>query len=247
MGPFADPRAGADDLTAKARIRNAAMDLFAEFGEDRTSMRNIASRAGVTVGLVVHHFKTKDGIRRAVEQLVVDHFAQTIAQVPVDGTPRQVATARDVAVKEMLESNPAVVNYLRRALLDPAGSKGQLLQRLTELTRTELIKARDAGIANAERSGSTQIIDIMVRQLGQLFLQPMIDTMWDQVSRPDESDDDKPTLHVAVRSSGPAPSARHRNTSACAAGEVVWRPAGPLPAAGPRPSTGAEHCHATSR
>jgi hypothetical protein len=104
----------------------------------------------------------------------------------------------------MLESNPAVVNYLRRALLDPAGSKGQLLQRLTELTRTELIKARDAGIANAQRSGSTQIIDIMVRQLGQLFLQPMIDTMWDQVSRPDESDDDKPTLHVAVRSSGHA-------------------------------------------
>ncbi|HEU0190752.1 MAG TPA: helix-turn-helix domain-containing protein [Mycobacterium sp.] len=199
MAPIASPRASADDLTAKARIRNAAMDLYAEFGEDGTSMRDIAARAGVTVGLVVHHFKTKDGIRSAVEELVVDYFAHAIAQAPVDGTPRQVALARDASVTKMLESNPAVVDYLRRALLDPAGLRGELLQRLTELTRTELVKARTTGIASGRRSESTQIIDIMVRQLGRLFLQPMIDTMWGHVAGPDESDGGKPELIVAVR------------------------------------------------
>jgi AcrR family transcriptional regulator len=213
MEPIADPRAGADDLTAKARIRNAAMDLYAEFGEDRTSMRNIASKAGVTVGLVVHHFKTKDGIRSAVEQLVVDYFAQTIAQTPVDGTPREIAARRDAAVREMLESHPAVVNYLRRALLDPAGSAGHLLQRLTELTRTELVKARAAGIASRHRNESTQIIDIMVRQLGRLFLQPMIDTVWSQVLGRDESADDKPALEVAVRSGKSYPVKRRHSVA----------------------------------
>jgi AcrR family transcriptional regulator len=203
MGPSTDPRAGADDLTAKARIRNAAMDLYAEFGEDRTSMRAIASAAGVTVGLLVHHFKTKDGIRDAVEQLVVDYFAQAIAQAPADGTKGEITAARNAAVEQMLESNPAVVNYLRRALLDPAGQKGQLLERLTELTRSELTKARDVGIASAHRRDSTQIIDIVVRQLGQLFLQPMIDTMWDHVSGPDESEADKPALLVTVRDPKP--------------------------------------------
>lgn len=199
MGTSADPRAGVDDLTAKARIRNVAMDLYAEQGEDRISMRAIATAAGVTVGLLVHHFKTKDGIRTAVEQLIVDYFAQAVAQAPTTGTPREVATARDAAVERMLESNPAVVNYLRRALLDPNGSKSQLLQRLTELTRSEVAKAREAGIASTHRRDSTQIIEIIVRQLGQLFLQPMIDTMWDQVSGPDESDDDKPVLTVHVQ------------------------------------------------
>ncbi|QYA99619.1 TetR/AcrR family transcriptional regulator (plasmid) [Rhodococcus sp. USK10] len=203
LGPRTDPRAGADDLTAKARIRNTAMDLYAEFGEERTSMRAIAAAAGVTVGLLVHHFKTKDGIRDAVEQLVVDHFAQAIEQAPASGDPRESASARDAAVEEMLESNPAVVNYLRRALLDPAGSKGQLLERLTDLTRTELAKARDAGLASPHRRDSTQIIDIMVRQLGQLFLQPMIDTMWDQVSGSDESGAEKPVLTVTVRDPDP--------------------------------------------
>ncbi|MFQ6330921.1 TetR/AcrR family transcriptional regulator [Nocardia sp. CWNU-33] len=202
MTTNADPRAGVDDLTGKARIRNAAMDLYAEFGEDRTSMRAIAAAAGVTVGLLVHHFKTKDRIRDAVEQLVVDYFAQAIAQAPGNGTPREVAAARDAAVEHMLSSNPAVVNYLRRALLDPAGPKGQLLERLTELTRNELTKARDAGIASTRRRDSTQIIDIIIRQLGRLFLQPMVDSMWDQVAEPDETDDDKPALIVTVRLPG---------------------------------------------
>jgi AcrR family transcriptional regulator len=41
-----DPRASGEDLTAKTRIRNAAMDLHAEYGEDHTSMRAIAAAAG---------------------------------------------------------------------------------------------------------------------------------------------------------------------------------------------------------
>ena len=49
-----DPRATVDDLTAKARIRNTALDLYATHGEDRISLRAIAAEAGVAVGLVQH-------------------------------------------------------------------------------------------------------------------------------------------------------------------------------------------------
>jgi len=63
VAPQLSPRAGDQDLTAKARIRNAALDLYASQGEDRTSMRAIAAAAGVTVGLLVHHYGTKDNIR----------------------------------------------------------------------------------------------------------------------------------------------------------------------------------------
>jgi len=59
-----------------------------------------------------------------VEQLVVDYFAQAIAQVPVGGTPAEIGAARDAAVQEMLAANPAVVNYLRRAVLDPSPPGG---------------------------------------------------------------------------------------------------------------------------
>lgn len=72
MALMANPRASDEDLTAKARIRNTALDLYAQYGEERISLRAVASEAGVTLGLVQHHFKTKAGLREAVDQLVVD-------------------------------------------------------------------------------------------------------------------------------------------------------------------------------
>lgn len=199
-----DPRAREDDLTAKARIRNAALDLYAEQGEDRVSMRAVATAAGVTVGLVQHHFKTKSGLRNAVEQLVVDYYAQAIAQVPDEGTPSEVATARDHAVQVMLATNPTVVNYLRRALLDPNGGGGPLLDRLTELSRSEVSRLRDAGLASTSRPESAQVIDLVVRQLGQLFLQPMVDTLWEQLSESEGGAGEKPRLMVTTRIPRPA-------------------------------------------
>ena len=41
----------------------------------------------------------------------------------------------------------------------------------------------------------------MVRQLGHLFLQPMIDAMWRQLAEPGATDADKPILEVRARSS----------------------------------------------
>lgn len=42
-------------------------------------MRSIAEAAGVTVGLVVHHFGTKDGLRAPLERRIVELFAEAIA------------------------------------------------------------------------------------------------------------------------------------------------------------------------
>ena len=191
-----DPRASFNDLTAKAKIRNAALDLYAERGEDRVSMRAVAAAANVTVGLVQHHFKTKDGLRNAVEQLIVDYHAQALADTPRDGMPAEVAAARDQAVRTMLEDHPPVVNYLRRALLDLAAGEGKLLARLTELSRNEVAKLRMAGSASTSKSEAEQVIGLMIRQLGHLFLQPMVDAMWNQLSGPDMAEASKPSLKV---------------------------------------------------
>ncbi|QBJ96471.1 TetR/AcrR family transcriptional regulator [Rhodococcus sp. ABRD24] len=194
-----DLRVSDEDLTAKARIRNAALELFAEQGADRVSMRAVAAAAGVTVGLVQHHFKTKEGLRNAVDQLIVDYHAQAIAQAPDEGSPAHIAAARDRSVRHMFETHPAVVNYVRRAMLDPASDNGRLFARLTDLSRSEIVKARESGLASTHRPESTQVIEIMVRQLGQLFLQPMVDVIWDRLSGPNAPADDKPELTVSIR------------------------------------------------
>ena len=188
---------GQRDLTAKARIRNAALELFAQFGEEGTSMRRIAEGAGVTVGLIVHHFGTKARLREEVELHVVDRFTEAIASVPTDGDPRSVSERRDQAVAEMLAAQPLVVTYLRRAALGLNGPESDLMRRLTQMAVDETAQARAAGLVSSGRSTAHTVIQTMTRQLGQLLLQPMIDSMWDQVGG-DDNATHKPTLVVRL-------------------------------------------------
>ena len=105
----------------------------------------------------------------------------------------------------MLTANPEVVNYMRRALLDPAGPRGHLLERLTELAGAEVSQLRRTGLASGQRPESSQVIGVMIRQFGHLFLQPMLDAMWRQLAGPDAPGTDKPVLQVRVQALEPPP------------------------------------------
>ena len=105
----------------------------------------------------------------------------------------------------MLAANPEVVNYLRRALLDPAGPRGHLLERLTELSSAEVSQLRRTGLASVKRAESAQVIGVVIRQLGHLFLQPMLDAMWQQLAGPDAPGTGKPVLEVRAQTPGPPP------------------------------------------
>ncbi|MFD6950794.1 TetR family transcriptional regulator [Nocardiopsis sp. TSRI0078] len=59
------------DLTARARIRDAAIECFGQRGFDVT-VRAIAEQAGVSPGLVIHHFGSKDKLRRACDDYIVN-------------------------------------------------------------------------------------------------------------------------------------------------------------------------------
>lgn len=194
-----NPRATNEDLTAKARIRNTALDLYSKSGPDRISLRAIASEAGVTLGLVQHHYKTKAGLRDAVDQLVVDYFAAALAEVPEADHPDDLAAARDDAVRRMLRANPPVVDYVRRALLDPSGENLHLLDVLVDLTAREVNTLRKTGRASTRRRESTQIVAVLVRQMGEMLLAPLVDAVWDRV---DSSESErKPRLRITVEES----------------------------------------------
>ena len=76
--PTGDP--AMDDRTTRARIRDAAIACFAENGIAGTTARKVASAAGVSPGLVIHHFGTMDGLRTACDE----HVALTIRNYKYD-------------------------------------------------------------------------------------------------------------------------------------------------------------------
>lgn len=60
-----------DDLTTTARIRDAAIEQFGEHGFS-VGLRVIAKAAGVSAALVIHHFGSKDGLRKACDDYVAE-------------------------------------------------------------------------------------------------------------------------------------------------------------------------------
>lgn len=192
------------DLTAKARIRNAALALFAENGPDAVSLRSVGAAAGVAHGLVVHHYQTKNGLQEAVEQYIIDRFAHALGEVPANLTAAEVARLRDAQVNEMLRAQPAIVDYMRRALLTPA-SNSSFADRLIELTVPRVRELRAASVASVEKPECVQVTELLVRYLGTLFLNPMVDKFWGSLERMEldvpagSSEIDKPIIDVRIR------------------------------------------------
>ena len=62
----------------RARIQQVALELFAEQGYERTSLREIAERLGVTKAALYYHFKSKEDIVRSFTE---DYFARMDALI----------------------------------------------------------------------------------------------------------------------------------------------------------------------
>lgn len=190
-----------EDLSARERLRDAGLRQFAAHGYEGTNLRAIAAEAGVTVGLIRHHFGSKEGLRDAVERWVVGRFAAAIesADLEADGAVAP-ARERDAAVAQMLEENPDAVDYLRREVLHLNGSTS-LVARLAVLTAESVDTMREAGHAARERHRVEQVVGVVVRQLGRLFLQPLVDQVVD-VFPEEERPAHVPLLSVGVRPGG---------------------------------------------
>ena len=57
----------------RSRVQEVALELFAEQGYEKTSLREIAERLGVTKAALYYHFKSKEDI---VHSLTDDYFAE---------------------------------------------------------------------------------------------------------------------------------------------------------------------------
>ena len=72
-----------ESATGRERIIAAAIELFAERGYAGASVRDIAARASVTGGLIVHHFGTKAALREECDAVVIE----SVFLVPGIGRP----------------------------------------------------------------------------------------------------------------------------------------------------------------
>jgi len=110
--PSARPTRAQQRLLSEERILAAARRMFAELGYDRTTIRAVASAAGVDAGLVMHYFGSKDLL-----------FARA-SEVPPDealtGTPDEVVEALLTSLGKRLTDEPTASLAVLRSMVTNA-------------------------------------------------------------------------------------------------------------------------------
>jgi AcrR family transcriptional regulator len=166
------------DLTAKARIRETALRLFAERGADAVTVRDVAAAAEVSPGLVMHHFDSKAGLREAVDEHVartLDAILDTLTDAELrDSLAGGNATSLAEAFLAGFPADSPVPAYLRRLWLtnDPVGDR--VFRRWLAASERVLLALEDAGIARPSKDRRVRAAFLLVNDLAALLLAPQL-------------------------------------------------------------------------
>jgi AcrR family transcriptional regulator len=156
---------GTVDLTARARIRNAALAEFAEHGIRGAGLRRIAERAEVSLALVQYHFTNKEGLRRACDEYVLE-FGRAMFQQGVEDE----RLADPEFIEETYRASEPVLAYLARILAEANPAADPLFASLVAQAEAHLAGSpdphTDAAVFVAMRLGPFILHRQLSRALG---------------------------------------------------------------------------------
>jgi AcrR family transcriptional regulator len=103
-------RSATNDRTGIARIRDAAIEQFGQHGFN-VGLRTIAEEAGVSAALVIHHFGSKDGLRKACDDYIVEEIRREDSEALQSTDP-----ATWFAQMAEIESFAPMIGYLLQSM-----------------------------------------------------------------------------------------------------------------------------------
>ncbi|MGW0247196.1 TetR family transcriptional regulator [Nocardia goodfellowii] len=172
------------DLSTAARIRDTAIEVFGEQGFG-VGVRAIAAAAGVSPGLVNHHFGSKEGLRAACDervlQLTRDKKIQTI-------TAENVGKGMLAALAEVEEYGPLVA-YMVRSLQAGGPLAESLFEHMVSDAEVYIQTAVEAGTIKPSRDPAARARYLMLLNIGATLL-------WTQLR---EQRDGKLDFRTAIR------------------------------------------------
>lgn len=154
-----------EDLTTRARIRDAAIARFPVDGFSRTTVRGIAGDAGVSPGLVVHHFGSKEGLRQACDEYVIDTMTAAKSESMRQGTYRQAGPV--AAAYQMMEP---LLRYLAWTLSSGGDAASRIFDDLLDEVTAQLEEGQTLGIVQPLDDTRRQAAVLVTMQLGGLIL-----------------------------------------------------------------------------
>lgn len=164
-----------DDITARARIREVALRLFADSGFDRTSLRAIAREAGVSPALVIHHFGSKEGLRQAVDDAVVEAISEIIAAGTPGSPTDTMIDNMGRRTREIFGEQPVLWQYIRRLLFEGGDAASVFFNRILDLGREYVDELVEQGYLRPAPDEEFRVLFMFLLDLGLIMLQPLVE------------------------------------------------------------------------
>jgi AcrR family transcriptional regulator len=133
------------DLTAAARIREAAIEQFGDRGFD-VGLRAIAEAAGVSAALVIHHFGSKEGLRKACDDYIAEQIRSSKSE-----TIRSNDPATWFAQMAEIEDYAPMMAYLVRSMQTGGDLAKMLWRRMIDNAEEYMEEGVRAGTIKTSR------------------------------------------------------------------------------------------------
>jgi AcrR family transcriptional regulator len=171
---FPAPPAQAEQSSVD-RIRAAALKRFATEGIAATSLRAVAETAGVSIGLVQHHFATKAGLVAAVDDHVLRVVGGTVAATPLPAPPADSLAELGHRVTSLMTEHPDVVGYVGRALVDGDAIGSVIFDGLVAISAAQWEQFADHGLLRPDIDRTWAALHPLILVIGCVILRNQIE------------------------------------------------------------------------
>ncbi|MFV8227470.1 TetR/AcrR family transcriptional regulator [Mycolicibacterium fortuitum] len=163
-------------LSNADRIRDAALRCFATQGISGTTMRTIAEAAGVSHGLLRHHFGSKDGLVAAVDDHVLRVFGEALESnpLPVPAPPTSDFASLGGRFSKLIHDHPEVVDYVGHALIEGNNIGAVIFDGLLKISARQRDTFAAAGLTRADLDPDWAALNPLMLRLGPIMLRSHI-------------------------------------------------------------------------
>ena len=159
---------------ARGRLRQAALELYAERGFESTTVSEIAERAGLTERTFFRHFADKREVLFAGSELLQEALVTTVAGAPDSLAPIEVAAAGLEAAAGQLPDRESARRRQAIIAANPELQERELI-KFASLSAALADALRDRGVPDPAATLTGEIASAVFRTAFERWIDEQID------------------------------------------------------------------------
>ena len=158
---------------ARERLVAAALQLFGEQGYDRTTVAQIADRAGLTKSTFFRHFPDKRDVLAAGQERLTGLLVEGVAAAPPDATPLvAVAEGLQRVAASMTELNRAIAPSVQAAIASSAELQARDQLKHVGMAAAVASALHDRGVPEAAAAMAAEVGLLAFRDAFAAWVEP---------------------------------------------------------------------------